>query len=217
MAEGDRLFARFGQSYPAGTVLFREGEEGSTMYVLQQGKIRIFKQTQDSEKTLAVLGAGEFFGEMAILNEKPRTASAEVLEDSRVLVIDARTFEAMVTGNTEIAVRLIKKLSRRLAAADALIEILMSRDPKARVILGLVREAEFNGHQASDGALLVPLDRSGLARQVGLTAAEVSSVLARLSRLSIVDETEEGFRVPDLMRLYEFLEFLQMQQRGGTS
>ena len=73
---------------------------------------------------------------MAILNAKPRTATAEVVEDARLLVIDGRTLEQMVISNAEIAVRLIKKLARRLDAADALIEVLHpprsqgARDPR---------------------------------------------------------------------------------------
>jgi CRP-like cAMP-binding protein len=215
MATGDQLFQRFGRAVPAGTTLFREGDEGATMFVIQTGLVRISKRSKDGTKTLAVLGPGEFFGELAILNQKPRSATAEVVEDARLLVIDARTFEQMVVGNTEIAVRLIKKLARRLDNADALIEILMHRDPKARVILGLSREAEHGGIENEDGSVLVPLGRQDLAEQVGLTVAEVGDVLARLGRLQMVQETDEGFVIHDVMRLAEFLEFLEMRESGG--
>lgn len=215
MAEGDQLFARFGKTCPAGTVLFKEGDEGATMYVLQSGRVRISKEGKDGSKTLAVLGPGEFFGEMAILNRKPRTASAEVVEPARLLVLDAKTFEAMVLSNVEIAVRLIKKLARRLDNADTLIEILMHRDPKARVILGLSREAEQGGIEQDDGSVLVPLSREDLAAQVGLTPDEVSDVLSRLTRLRMVDETVDGFVIQDVLRLSEFLEFLEMRDKFG--
>ena len=217
MADSDQLFARFGRSVPAGEVLFREGEAGDTMYVLQSGRVRISKEGRDGVKTLAILGPGEFFGEMAILNRKPRTASAEVVEAARVLVIDARTFESMVVSNTEIAVRLIKKLARRLDGADALIEILMHRDPKARVILGLSREAEQGGVEREDGSVYVPLTIQTLAEQVGLDAAEVEEVITRLKRLRMVDEDEGGFVVTDVMRLHEFLEFLEMREKFGDA
>lgn len=217
MAEGDNLFARFGKTCPAGTVLFREGDEGATMYVLQSGRVRISKGSQDGSKTLAVLGPGEFFGEMAILNRKPRTATAEVVEAARLLVLDAKTFEAMVLSNVEIAVRLIKKLARRLDNADTLIEILMHRDPKARVILGLSREAEQGGIEQDDGSVLVPLTRDDLAAQVGLTPEEVADVLSRLTRLRMVEETPEGFVIQDVLRLSEFLEFLEMREKFGDA
>ena len=167
MAEGDHLFARFGKTCPAGTILFHEGDEGATMYVLQSGRVRISKDSREGGKTLAVLGPGEFFGEMAILNRKARTATAEVVEDARLLVLDAKTFEAMVLSNVEIAVRLIKKLARRLDNADTLIEILMHRDPKARVILGLSREANDDIHILSEARLAVKA-RHQAARAVEL-------------------------------------------------
>ncbi len=154
---------------------------------------------------------------MAILNSKPRNASAEVIEDARMLVIDGRTLGAMITSNAEIAVRLIKRLARRLDSANTIIDILMHRDPKARVILGLSHEAEFNGIEQDDGSVVVPLDKDGLANQVGLRVEEVSAVLQRLDRLNIVEEREGSFRIPDRMRLHEFLEFLQMREKFGDA
>jgi CRP-like cAMP-binding protein len=206
--------AKMVQQAPAGTVLFRDGDPGEFMYVIQQGRVRIFTEVKGEEKQLAILGPGDFFGEMAILNAKPRTASAEVIEDGKLLVIDAKTFGAMIVSNTEIAVRLIRRLARRLDSANTLIDILMHRDPKARVILGLAHEAEYNGEQAGDGSILVPIDEAGLATQIGLQESEVHAVVQRLERLNIVHETPEGFlRIPDTMRLHEFLEFLQMRER----
>src|SRR3954464_9017517 len=110
MGAEEALFQRFGRDYPRGTTLFREGDPGKEMYVLQSGKVAISKKVRDVEKVLAILGPGEFFGEMAIISNKPRNASAAVEEEARVLVIDPRTFEAMIRGNSEIAVRMIKKL-----------------------------------------------------------------------------------------------------------
>src|SRR5688572_24547789 len=154
------------------------------MFVLQSGRVRISKQIRDMTKTLAVLGPGEFFGELAILNGKPRTATAEVVETARLIEIDAKRFEAMVLGNTEIALRLIQKMAQRLNAADELISILMRRDPKARVILGLSREAEAQGEVREDGSVLIPMDRDTLAQELGLSGDEIQGVLARLTRLS---------------------------------
>src|SRR5580700_5997212 len=104
----DPLFARFGREYAPGDVLFREGEAGEVMFVIQSGAVRIAKTVAGTDKTLAVLGPGEFLGEMAILNGKPRTATATVVEPARCLVIEARTLEQMVARNAEIALRLIK-------------------------------------------------------------------------------------------------------------
>lgn len=215
LADGDQLFARFGKEYPAGTVLFREGERGDTMYVVQSGRVRITKDGADGSKTLAILGAGEFLGEMAILNDKPRTATAEIVDDARMLVLDGRTFEQMVVSNTEIAVRLIKKMARRLDSALALVEILMHRDPKARVILGLSREADVLGGEREDGSVFVPISLEGLSSNVGLQPDEVDEVIKRLSRLRMVEQRQDGFVITDVMRLHEFLDFLAMQEKFG--
>lgn len=216
MSAGDQLFARLGRTFEAGSILFREDEPGNTMFVIQSGQVRITKATRDEEKTLAVLGPGEFFGEMAILNAKPRTATAEALSEVRVLVIDAKTLTHMVTGNAEIAVRMITKLARRLDAANALIEVLMHRDPKARVILGLCRQAELHGQAREDGSVLIPISKDDFASDVGLTAEETDDVLMRIRRLKIVSDAEGGgFIVRDLKRLEEFLEFLEARERVG--
>ena len=215
MAGSDQLFARFGKTCAPGDVLFREGEPGREMYVLQEGSVRITKSVKGEEKTLAILGPGEFFGEMAILNAKPRTATAVVEEQAKVLVLGAKTFEQMVVSNAEIAVRLIKKLSRRLDSANELIEVLMHRDPKARVILGLSREAQFLGQQQPDGSVIVPLFPEELAEQVGLPQKEIYDVLRRLARLRIAEVTGEGIVVTDVARLDEFYEFLEMREKFG--
>src|SRR5438034_11292663 len=83
MAGEDQLFQRFGREFRKGHVLFREGEPGKEMYVVQAGKVNITKTVRETEKILATLGAGEFFGEMSILNNKPRSAGAVVRSEER--------------------------------------------------------------------------------------------------------------------------------------
>ena len=222
MTENDPLFARFGRECAAGEVLFREGDQGDVMYVIREGVVRISKGSTDGEKRLADLGAGEFFGEMSILNAKPRNATAEVIEPAKLLVINARTFEQMVKGNSEIAIRLIKKLALRLDSANELIEVLLHRDPKARVILGIARQVDLIGEEREGGAVFVPLEREELATEVGVSVSESNEVLQRLRRLNIAEESVDelgrlGFLVHDVRRLREFLEFLEMRERFGDA
>ncbi len=178
-----------------------------------RGSCRILKNVGDEERPLATLGRGEFLGEMAILNGKPRTATAIVLEDVKCLVIDAATLEQMIANNAEIAMRLVKKLARRLDSADALIQILLNPDPKARVLQGLKRNAESFGEETGLG-IRVRLSRDELAREVGVEAAQVDDVLARLQRLRIAAEDDlGGIVIMDVARLLEFMEFLEMPRR----
>src|SRR5689334_16888690 len=136
MADDNRP-QRVARACPAGTVLFRDGDAGETMFVLQSGRVRLVKEQAGYEQVLADLGAGEFFGEMAILNGRPRNATAIVTEDAKLLEIDGRTFGSLVTNHAEVAVRLIKRLSFRLDQANAMLEVLIHRDPVVRVVLGL--------------------------------------------------------------------------------
>lgn len=209
--------ARFSREYPPGAVLFREGETGEEMYVVQAGEVRISKRVGNGERVLATLGPGEFLGEMALLNARPRTATARVTEDgpARVLVIDARRFEQMIANNREITLRLIKKLSARLDSADALIEILLHKDPKARVMRGLSRHAESFG-LPTEGGVRVALTPEELASQVNAELDPTLEVLGRLRRVRVISyDTDGTIVVHDLDRLFDFLEFLEMPQKFG--
>jgi CRP/FNR family transcriptional regulator, cyclic AMP receptor protein len=213
----DPLFLRFGREFRAGDVLFREGERGEEMYVIQSGIVQVFKRVGEVERPLATLGRGEFVGEMAILNGKPRTATAVVLEDARCLLIDGVTLEQMIANSSEIALRLVKKLARRLDSADEMIQLLLHPDPRARVLLGLKRHAEAFGEETALGVRIHP-SVVDLAREVGVEETQVHEVLARLTRLHIVAADERGgggggIVVKSLPRLLEFLEFLEMPRR----
>lgn len=209
----DKLFDRVGRVCASGEILFRDGDPGDTMYVLRSGRVRVFIEANGREKTLAFIEAGDFFGEMALLNNKPRTASAQCVEETRLLVIDAKTFEAMLRGNAEIAVRMIQRLAKRLDQANGLVGVLMQKDPKARVILGLERAAEA-GVVLEDGSVSVSADEESLAQQVGVAPEDVRGVLQRMARLGIIEVEDSGFRIPNVMRLHEFLEFLQSRNKG---
>ena len=220
------LYERFGRAAPAGTVLFREGEPGHDMYVIQAGRVELLRRVKDRESVLAVLPPGEFFGEMAILNNRPRSATAIVVEDARLLVIGPRTFEAMIRGSAEIAVRMIKKLAGRLEQGNQQIETLLLRDANHRVVHVLRKVAESLGRQ-SDGGVYIPITLGELAGRVGLQDHEVAEVLERLAQAKLImmvdpehaleGEEQSGYVIPEVGRLQDFLEFLEMKERFGQS
>jgi len=214
MAGEDALFQRFGKEFKRGDVLFREGEPGTEMYVVQAGKVNITKTVRETEKILATLGAGEFFGEMSILNHKPRSAGAVVAEDAKLLVIDPKTFEAMIRGNVEIAVRLIKKLSDRLQEADEQIENLLMRDPNSRVVHHLLQAAVKRGKETPQGKL-VTVNLNELHGRMGITAAEVQEAVNKTAKARIIALVPEGVVVPDTGKMQKYLEFLEMKERFG--
>ena len=108
--------------FPCGERIFSEGDIGTTMFVVQSGEVRLFRERDGADKTLATMEKGDFFGEMSVLEGLPRTNSAEAGEDCELIEINSMTFDRMIRGNIEIAVRMLRKLSIRLREADRSIE-----------------------------------------------------------------------------------------------
>jgi CRP-like cAMP-binding protein len=216
--------ARFARDYAAGSVLFEEGQPGDFMYVVQHGEIEIRRQVGEAERVLAVLSPGEFFGEMAILNRRPRSATAVVRTPATLLVIEGKTFEAMLRARPEIALRIIKSLASRLESANQHIELLLLPTPNHRVVQCLRRLAEeqmalTRGQLNAGTAILVPKQIDDIAELVGLPAPEVAEVIERLRAAQLVMLARDagiagpGFIVPEVGRLLEFLEFLHLKDR----
>ena len=214
MSAEEALFQRFGKDIPKGTLLFREGDPGKEMYVLQSGKVAISKKVRDVEKVLAILGPGEFFGEMAIISNKPRNASATVEEEARVLVIDPRTFEAMIRGNSEIAVRMIKKLAERLSDADAQIENLLLSDPNSRIVHHMLQLCQSRGRQGEEG-IEVDFPVRDLPRELAVGEPAIRFMVNRLERAGLVETSGDRLTVRDTARLFDFLRYLEMKWKFG--
>ena len=115
----------------AGDFVFREGDLGTEMFIINEGKVEILNQVGDEEQLLAVLEKGDFFGEMSVLEDLPRAATARALTDCRLLQINGSTFDQLLQGNPEIAVRMMRKLSRRLRETDDLLKSLMGTNVRA--------------------------------------------------------------------------------------
>ncbi len=114
MMKWHEAFAENIVSVPKGQIIFREGEIGTDMFIIQKGKVRIYKDVDGYDQTLAVFEKGDFFGEMAILEGLPRTATAEAEEDCELIKINSANFVTMIKANPEIAIRIMRKLSLRL-------------------------------------------------------------------------------------------------------
>ena len=210
----DTLFQRFGKEFPKGTVLFREGETGKEMFVLQAGRVVITKTVRDTVKTLANLGPGEFFGEMALISNKPRNATAVVEEASRLLVIDPKTFEGMIRGNSEIAVRMIKKLAERLGEADAQIENLLLTDPSSRVVHQILQACQTRGRPMEEG-VEIDFNLRELPRLTGVGEPGIRTMLDRMERSGLVEKSGDRLIVRDTARLADYLNYLELRWKFG--
>ena len=106
----------------ANTVLFRAGDEGDAMYVIERGKVRIcVRTTQGHELTLTELGRGDFFGEMALLDGQRRSADAVIAEDARLAVLSREHFLSFVRSSPNVALELLAALTNRLRHTDELL------------------------------------------------------------------------------------------------
>jgi CRP-like cAMP-binding protein len=222
---GESAIERHARDYPAGTVLFREGEVGDAMYVIQSGSVEIRRTVADQERVLAVLPAGEFLGEMALLNKRPRSATAVVREPSRLLLIDGRVFEQMLRGRVEIAIRMIRTLAGRLERANQQVELLLLPNHNHRVVQCLRQMAEERLDAEGgtmESAVYLALQAREIAVKVALPMGEVADILERLiaARL-VVTATEAGIDAPGLVipevgRLLEFIEVLELRERHAV-
>lgn len=104
-----------------GDFIFREGDLGTEMYIIHEGKVEILNRVGSKDVVLAVLEKGDFFGEMSVLEDLPRAASARALTETKLLKINGSTFDQMLRDNPEVAVRMMRKLSRRLRETDELL------------------------------------------------------------------------------------------------
>jgi Cyclic nucleotide-binding domain/FHA domain len=118
--------------HKAGEYVFREGDLGTEMYIINEGKVEILNQVGDEEQLLAVLEKGDFFGEMSVLEDLPRAASARALTDVRLLQINGSTFDHLLRTNPEIAVRMMRKLSRRLRETDEMMKSVLGTKATSR-------------------------------------------------------------------------------------
>jgi hypothetical protein len=107
----------FSCSFRPGERVFDEGQSGTEMFIIQNGQVEILKAVDGEERRLALLEEGDFFGEMAILEDLPRTASARAVTECTLVRIDRNTFDQLVKHDPEIAIRMLRKLSFRLREA----------------------------------------------------------------------------------------------------
>jgi CRP/FNR family cyclic AMP-dependent transcriptional regulator len=212
---------RFATTVPAGAVLFREGEAGEVMFVIQSGEVEIHRRIGEHDRVLAVLGPGEFFGEMALLSGRPRSASAVVRTTARLVSVTATTLDAMLRGRPEIALRMIKSLTGRLDRANQQIELLLLASPNHRVVVCLrqLADEQLAAGGAHDAAVHLPIRVDELATRVALTTPEVADVLNRLASAQLVMTATDagldgyGLVIPEVGRLIDFLEFLELRER----
>lgn len=201
----------YGRDFPAGAVVFEEGDPGSRMYVIQSGAVRILKRVAPREIELARLGAGEAFGEMALLEGQPRSATAVVVAAARILEIDQAAFDDLVRRNGEIALRLLRRLSARLREANRQIRNFLSADEMGRAVEVL---RALSGPAGEDGFRPIPVEVSPerLARRVG-TPPRDPELWDRLRRARLVREVGSRAELAPGEVVDAFLRYVELRAR----
>ncbi|MFH1757676.1 MAG: cyclic nucleotide-binding domain-containing protein, partial [Pseudomonadota bacterium] len=102
MKEEEQLFKKFGRIFPAGTILFEEGQTCTGMFIIQKGQVRLYKKAGQEEVTIEILKEGDFFGEMACLIGQPRSINAVVEGESQILVVQPEVLDSLFRGTSGI-------------------------------------------------------------------------------------------------------------------
>ena len=145
MATENDIINQFGRKYSAGEYIFREGDVGEEMFIIHDGSIRITKKTDEGEKTLVQLTAGDFFGEMAVIDKGPRSASAIAIDEAVCIVLNEELFEQQMQRNAKIVKKILKNMSARLRAMNEQLQNLTTKDYNMRVVNCLLLHVNKNG------------------------------------------------------------------------
>jgi CRP/FNR family transcriptional regulator len=178
------------RQFVAGEVVFREGDESSTCYVVRNGRARAVREHSDGRSiTLANFGPGDIFGELAMFDDERRSATIETLEDTEAIAILGGDMRRLLSEHAEIAVKLLASLGRRLRETNERLarqsfQTVQSR--VASVLMQLVAGAQSEG--AAQGDVLITSTQASLAQLAGSSRESASRFLAVLERAGIITQ-----------------------------
>ena len=171
----------FSRAYPKNSMIFAEGEPGNELFIIQKGSVKITKIVDDNEVLLAVLKAGDIFGEMALLEAKPRAASSVAYEDCQVLAVNQANFERMIASQPQLIARLTTLLSERIWFIYKQLANTLFTDPLGRMYDALLIQLEKNRVPlGSQNPYTFDFGPRELANMVGLPLRDASLVLKKM-------------------------------------
>ncbi|HTO20980.1 MAG TPA: Crp/Fnr family transcriptional regulator [Spirochaetia bacterium] len=196
--------------FDQGAVIFKENDDGNEMFIIIQGVVEIRKSTgASSSKVLSTLQKGDMFGEMAIIEKQPRSASAVAVQPTRVLVLNEKLYDNMIATNPDFARKMNRVLSERIRRADAIIQNIMTTNRQNQLWTGLVQYAKEKGVATFKGSRvsISEFTRWGVAH-LGMAEKDVQAILQQLLKRGVVAysargkeeiliEPKEGVVIPD--------------------
>jgi len=192
--------------YPKDGVVFFENEAGDTLFMVGAGRVKVTILGDDGrEIILSVLGPGEFFGEMALLDNEPRSATTIAVEDSELVSLSRADFEGVLSHNPGIMASLIKVLTARLRHANHQISTLALLDVYGRVARVIVELGRDEGKRLKDGRITFQRPtHQEIANRIGTTRETVTRMLKDLQRQSLIKVTgKEIVLEPDFEKAFD--------------
>lgn len=177
------------KSFPKDAHIVSRDESGDAMYVISKGRVKVSIQGDGGrEVILNILKAGDFFGEMSLLDDLPRSANVVAAEDSRVLILKRDGFREHVFKSPTTALNVMAELSRRLRRADELISNLALLDVYSRVAHIMIDLAKRDGEEVEEGILIRERPtQQDIASMIGTSRETVSRVLSEFQRRGFVE------------------------------
>ncbi len=183
----ERFFEKFGVEYKTNEIIFCEFEPGNEFYFIVSGRVQIVKVISNREKTLDELNKGDVFGEMAILEEQPRSATAIAMEHTKLLKFHRNNFDALLEGNPQLAYKLLVIFSKRIYDAKRRLMILLLDDPQLKVMDVMIMLAEQDPKLDLQNQITLPITSQQIASWAGMVDMDVQKELTHLARLGKID------------------------------
>jgi CRP-like cAMP-binding protein len=200
------MFNRFGVTYQPGDILFCEYEPGNDFYLLQEGRVKVTKIVSDTEKTLDIFHPGDIFGEMAILEDQPRSATAIAMDRIKVLKFNKENFNLLLQSNPQLAVKLWKIFSNRIYDAKRRLLILTLPDAESKVCDAFLMLAENqNISPKTTQPTTFTTTAEELANWCGEKVNKVKDVLVHLSNAGKIQLYEDRIVVKNLYEMFRLI------------
>ena len=207
LTDGDRgsLAAALSRHrYRRGDIIFQKDDPGHALYIVERGSVRIYvPSSQGSDLILAVMGAGDFFGDLSLLDGRPRSASAAATTETMLLALERADFIAMITSRPQAAMAVLEAVARRLRETDEMASDLAFLDVAGRLAKKLLELAAAHGVQrASSGVLIdLPVTQEELANMIGVTRESVNRNLSDFKKMGLITNQGRKIIVKDATRL----------------
>lgn len=188
---------------PKGAVLFRAGDRGDQLYLIASGKVKLGRTSPDGrESLLAILGERELFGELALFDPGPRTATATAVSETHVIGLRNENLKHLLISNPKVAEQLLKALAKRLRKTNDSLADLVFSDVPGRVAKALIDLADRFGRPTNDGILVAhELTQEELAQLVGASRETVNKALAEFAQRNWIRLEARAVVILDIQRL----------------